>query len=76
MRTLHALPSAHFGQLPPQSTSASSPSKTEFVQAIKVSMDVVGRYGGPCRPPRSPLAPAIEAEIRAHTEKALAAGMG
>jgi 4-hydroxy-tetrahydrodipicolinate synthase len=51
-------------------------SKTEFVQAIKVSMDVVGRYGGPCRPPRSPLAPAIEAEIRAHTEKALAAGMG
>jgi 4-hydroxy-tetrahydrodipicolinate synthase len=51
-------------------------SKTEFVQAIKVSMDVVGRYGGPCRPPRSPLAPEIEAEIRAHTEKALAAGMG
>ena len=51
-------------------------SKTEFVQAIKVSMDVVGRYGGPCRPPRSPLAPAVEAEIRAHTEKALAAGMG
>jgi 1-pyrroline-4-hydroxy-2-carboxylate deaminase len=51
-------------------------SKTEFVQAIKVSMDVVGRYGGPCRPPRSPLAPHVEAEIRAHTEKALAAGMG
>jgi 4-hydroxy-tetrahydrodipicolinate synthase len=51
-------------------------SKTEFVQAIKVSMDVVGRYGGPCRPPRSPLSPEIEAEIRAHTEKAIAAGMG
>ena len=51
-------------------------SKTEFVQAIKVSMDVVGRYGGPCRPPRSPLAPQIEAEIRLHTEKALANGMG
>lgn len=51
-------------------------SKTEFVQAIKVSMDVVGRYGGPCRPPRSPLAPEIDAEIRLHTEKALAAGMG
>jgi dihydrodipicolinate synthase/N-acetylneuraminate lyase len=51
-------------------------SKTEFVQAIKVSMDVVGRYGGPCRPPRSPLAPHIEAEIRLHTEKALANGMG
>jgi 4-hydroxy-tetrahydrodipicolinate synthase len=51
-------------------------SKTEFVQAIKVSMDVVGRYGGPCRPPRSPLSPQIEAEIRHHTEKAIAAGMG
>ena len=32
-------------------------SKTEFVQAIKLSMDIVGRYGGPCRPPRQPLAP-------------------
>ena len=51
-------------------------SKTEFVQAIKLSMDVVGRYGGPCRPPRSPLAPEIDAEIRAWTEKAIAAGMG
>ena len=51
-------------------------SKTEFVQAIKVSMDVVGRYGGPCRPPRSPLPPEIDAEIRDWTEKALAAGMG
>ncbi|HEY5135874.1 MAG TPA: dihydrodipicolinate synthase family protein [Candidatus Nanopelagicales bacterium] len=51
-------------------------SKTEFVQAIKLSMDVVGRYGGPCRPPRSPLAPEIDAEIRTWTEKAIAAGMG
>jgi dihydrodipicolinate synthase/N-acetylneuraminate lyase len=51
-------------------------SKTEFVQAIKLSMDVVGRYGGPCRPPRSPLAAEIDAEIRDWTEKALAAGMG
>jgi len=51
-------------------------SKTEFVQAIKLSMDVVGRYGGPCRPPRSPLAPEVDAEIRAWTEKAIAAGMG
>lgn len=50
-------------------------SKTEFVQAIKISMDVVGRYGGPCRPPRSPLSPEIEKEIREHTEKALAAGL-
>ncbi len=30
-------------------------SKTEFVQAIKLSMDLVGRQGGPCRPPRGPL---------------------
>jgi len=51
-------------------------SRTEFVQAIKLSMDVAGRYGGPCRPPRAPLAPEIEAEIRAWTEQALAAGMG
>ena len=27
-------------------------SRTEFVQAIKLSMDLAGRYGGPCRPPR------------------------
>ena len=27
-------------------------SRTEFVQAIKLSMDLVGRAGGPCRPPR------------------------
>jgi 4-hydroxy-tetrahydrodipicolinate synthase len=51
-------------------------SKPAFVQAIKVSMDVVGRYGGPCRPPRSRLSPEVEAEIRAHTEKALADGLG
>ena len=30
-------------------------SRTEFVQAIKLGMDMVGRYGGPCRPPRGPL---------------------
>lgn len=30
-------------------------SRTEFVQAIKLSMDIVGRYGGSCRPPRQPL---------------------
>jgi 1-pyrroline-4-hydroxy-2-carboxylate deaminase len=45
--------------------------KTEFVQAIKLSMDVVGRYGGPCRPPRRALSPDIEAEIRRATEAAL-----
>ncbi|MEU8780334.1 dihydrodipicolinate synthase family protein [Streptomyces sp. NPDC048637] len=49
-------------------------SKTEFVQCIKLSMDLVGRRGGPARPPRSPLTGATEAEVRAATEKALAAG--
>ncbi|MFD9895668.1 dihydrodipicolinate synthase family protein [Amycolatopsis sp. NPDC059027] len=30
-------------------------SRTEFVQAIKRGMELVGRFGGPCRPPRGPL---------------------
>jgi 4-hydroxy-tetrahydrodipicolinate synthase len=51
-------------------------SRTEFVQAIKLSMDVAGRYGGPCRPPRLPLLPAAEKTIRELTMKALADGMG
>jgi 1-pyrroline-4-hydroxy-2-carboxylate deaminase len=50
-------------------------SKTEFVQAIKLSMDIVGRGGGGCRPPRVPLSAAQEAEVRRLTEQALAAGM-
>ncbi|KOX07552.1 dihydrodipicolinate synthase family protein [Streptomyces sp. NRRL B-3648] len=50
-------------------------SRTEFVQAIKLSMDVVGRYGGPVRPPRGPLPPEQEAAVRAATEKAVAAGL-
>ncbi|MFD9594131.1 dihydrodipicolinate synthase family protein [Kitasatospora sp. NPDC086009] len=51
-------------------------SKTEFVQAIKLSMDIVGRPGGPTREPRLPLGPEIEAAVRAATEKALAEGLG
>jgi 4-hydroxy-tetrahydrodipicolinate synthase len=43
-------------------------SRTEFVQAIKHGMDMVGRRGGPCRPPRGPLPPdtlaAVEADMR------------
>ncbi|MFE6171000.1 dihydrodipicolinate synthase family protein [Streptomyces sp. NPDC056464] len=50
-------------------------SKVEFVQAIKLSMDIVGRPGGRCRPPRVPLLPEQEAVIRAATEKAVAAGL-
>ena len=51
-------------------------SKTEFVQAIKLSMDMVGRKGGTCRPPRQPLLPEQEAVVRAATEAAVAAGLG
>lgn len=51
-------------------------SKTEFVQAIKLSMDIVGRKGGICRPPRQPLLPEQETAVRAATEAALAAGLG
>jgi 4-hydroxy-tetrahydrodipicolinate synthase len=50
-------------------------SKVEFVQAIKLSMDIVGRPGGRCRPPRVELLPEQEAVIRAATEKAVAAGL-
>ena len=50
-------------------------SRTEFVQAIKLSMDVVGRYGGPCRAPRSPLAAEQEAAVRKATEQAVALGL-
>ncbi|MBL1099239.1 dihydrodipicolinate synthase family protein [Streptomyces coffeae] len=49
-------------------------SKTEFVQSIKLSMDLVGRRGGPTRPPRLPLPAAIETVVRAATEKAVADG--
>ncbi|MEV0373660.1 dihydrodipicolinate synthase family protein [Streptomyces sp. NPDC050636] len=49
-------------------------SKTEFVQSIKLSMDIVGRRGGPTRPPRSPLTGETEAAVRAATEKAVADG--
>ncbi|MFF3670377.1 dihydrodipicolinate synthase family protein [Microtetraspora malaysiensis] len=50
-------------------------SKIEFVQAIKLSMDIAGRPGGPCRPPRGPLTAEQEATVRAVTEKALAEGL-
>ncbi|MEU9837005.1 dihydrodipicolinate synthase family protein [Streptosporangium sp. NPDC048047] len=50
-------------------------SKTEFVQAIKLSMDLAGRPGGPCRPPRTPLTPEQEAAVRTATEKVLAEGL-
>jgi 4-hydroxy-tetrahydrodipicolinate synthase len=46
-------------------------SRFEFVQAIKLSMAVAGRYGGPCRPPREPLSDMDAAAIRAATEEVL-----
>lgn len=49
-------------------------SKHEFVQAIKLSMDVAGRKGGSCRPPRSPLSPAAAAQVVKDTGAALAKG--
>ncbi|MEU9112333.1 dihydrodipicolinate synthase family protein [Streptomyces sp. NPDC048483] len=49
-------------------------SRTEFVQAIKLSMDIVGRPGGPTRQPRLPLPAEAGAAVRAATEKAVAAG--
>jgi 4-hydroxy-tetrahydrodipicolinate synthase len=48
-------------------------SRTEFVQAIKLTMDIVGRYGGPCRPPRLPLPAEQERLVRAAAERVLAA---
>jgi dihydrodipicolinate synthase/N-acetylneuraminate lyase len=49
--------------------------RTEFVQAIKLSMDLAGRYGGPCRQPRVPLLPEQEAQVREATQKVLAEGL-
>jgi 4-hydroxy-tetrahydrodipicolinate synthase len=47
-------------------------SRTEFVQAIKLGMDLVGRYGGPCRPPRGPLSDGQREQVRADMGRALA----
>ncbi|MFI9812989.1 dihydrodipicolinate synthase family protein [Saccharothrix variisporea] len=46
-------------------------SRTEFVQAIKHCMDAVGRYGGPCRPPRGPLTPEHRARLDEDLRRAL-----
>ncbi|HET9171996.1 MAG TPA: dihydrodipicolinate synthase family protein [Actinospica sp.] len=49
-------------------------SRTEFVQAIKLSMDIVGRHGGPCRAPRGPLTAEQEKIVREATERFAALG--
>jgi dihydrodipicolinate synthase/N-acetylneuraminate lyase len=46
----------------------------EFVQVTKLSLDIIGRKGGPCRPPRGPLSAESAEIVRRDTEKALAKG--
>ncbi len=46
-------------------------SRKEFIQAIKLAMDVIGRYGGPTRLPRLALPPADEDQCRADIKQAL-----
>ena len=46
-------------------------SRTEFVQAIKLSMDLAGLHGGGCRPPRVPLLPDQYDAIKADTLRVL-----
>ncbi|MFY1636362.1 dihydrodipicolinate synthase family protein [Solwaraspora sp. WMMB335] len=48
--------------------------RDEAVQAVKLGMDIVGRYGGPCRPPRGPLPSGTEALLRRDIARALATG--
>ncbi|MFI6790939.1 dihydrodipicolinate synthase family protein [Nonomuraea sp. NPDC050383] len=49
-------------------------SRTEFVQSIKLSMDLAGLKGGACRPPRLPLSPELTARITADTEAVIRKG--
>ncbi|MGI5347167.1 dihydrodipicolinate synthase family protein [Streptomyces sp. CA-250714] len=48
-------------------------SRTEFVQAIKLGMEEVGRFGGPCRPPRGPLTPEMHEQVKADMARAISA---
>lgn len=50
-------------------------SKTEFIQAIKLGQDMIGRNGGACRPPRQPLTAEQEQVIRADTQALIDAGL-
>jgi len=47
-------------------------SRKEFIQAIKLAMDILGRYGGPTRLPRLPLPASDDAKLRADTARAIA----
>ena len=46
-------------------------SHTEFVQAIKLSMDLAGLHGGGCRPPRTALASERHEAVKADTLRVL-----
>lgn len=46
-------------------------SRKEFIQAIKLTMDIVGRYGGPTRLPRLSLPASDESKLRADVARAL-----
>ncbi len=46
-------------------------SRKEFIQAIKLTMDIVGRFGGATRLPRLPLPPHDEAKLRADAARAI-----
>ena len=47
-------------------------SREEFIQAIKLTMHIVGRYGGPTRLPRLTLSASDEAKLRTDVARALA----
>ena len=50
--------------------------KTEFVQAIKIGQEMIGRAPhARCRPPRQPLLPEQEAEVRSLVQRHLDAGL-
>ncbi|MFE9201417.1 dihydrodipicolinate synthase family protein [Micromonospora sp. NPDC007230] len=48
-------------------------SRPEVVQAVKLAMRLVGRYGGPCRPPRGGLSPETETQLCRDVRRALRA---
>lgn len=50
-------------------------SKTEFIQAIKLGQDMIGRNGGGCRPPRQPLSTEQERVVREATQTLIDAGV-
>jgi len=47
-------------------------SRKEFIQAIKLAMDILGRHGGPTRLPRLPLPASDDAKLRADVTRAIA----